>query len=98
VHHVGVRDAVAAQRRGDGVDDAVARGQQRGRYHRADFDMEGSLVLSYGGEEYVAATVISPGRGPVQRAEIVTGTAHTAFQMRRALDRQAAAVRDFPAH
>ena len=70
----------------------------RVRYHRADFDVEESLVLSYGGEEYVAATVIYPGRGPAQRTEIATGTAHTGFQMRRALNQQAAAVRNFLPH
>jgi hypothetical protein len=66
-------------------------------YHRADLDVEESLVLSYGGEEYVTATVVSPRAAdePARHTEIGTDTAHTGFQMRRALDRQALAVREF---
>src|ERR1700761_3760546 len=66
-------------------------------YHRADLDVEESLILSYGGEEYVTATVVHPGAGqrPARRTEISADTAHTGFQMRRALDRQARAVQEF---
>jgi hypothetical protein len=63
------------------------------RYRRGDLALEISLVLSYMGEEYVAATVVSGDTGPSRRTQIGSGTAHTGYQMRRALDRQAAAVR-----
>jgi hypothetical protein len=68
----------------------------RVRYHRADLDVEESLILSYGGEEYVTATVVyaSAAQEPGRRTEIGADTAHTGFQMRRGLDRQAQAVRD----
>jgi hypothetical protein len=66
-------------------------------YHRSDLDVEESLILSYGGEEHVTASVVhpSPVSGSAGRTEISTGTAHTGFQMRRALDRHAQALREF---
>ena len=66
------------------------------RYHRADLDVEASLVLSYGGEEYVTATVVYPGvaQEPARRTEVGTDTARTGFQLRRGLDRQAQAIRE----
>lgn len=65
-------------------------------YHRSDLDVEESLILSYGGEEYVTASVVhsSLGSGPGHRTQLSMGTAHTGFQMRRALDRDARALRE----
>jgi hypothetical protein len=70
------------------------------RYHRADLDVEESLILSYGGEEYVTAAVVYPIRDQARarRTEIGADTAHTGFQLRRALDRQAQAVRELLTH
>jgi hypothetical protein len=67
---------------------------RRVRYRRNDLTVEISLVLSYMGEEYVATTLVSGDRsGSVRRTQIGSNTAHTGYQMRRALDRQAEAVR-----
>jgi hypothetical protein len=69
---------------------------RRVRYKRPDLAFEISLVLSYMGmgEEYVATDLVSEdASGSVRRTEIGTSTAHTGYQMRRALDRQAEAVR-----
>jgi len=66
----------------------------RVRYGRADLAFEISLVLSYMGEEYVATDVLSEDdSGSVCRTQIGSTTAHTGYQMRHALDRQAEAVR-----
>jgi hypothetical protein len=66
-------------------------------YHRSDLDVEESLILSYGGEEHVTVSVVhsSSVSGSVGRIEVSMGTAHTGFQMRRALDRHAEALREF---
>jgi hypothetical protein len=66
-------------------------------YHRSDLDVQESLVLSYGGEEYVMADVVHPSSacGPATRTKLSEATAHTGFQMRRALDRHAQALREF---
>ena len=67
---------------------------RRVRYQRTGCAIEISLVLSYMGEEYVATELVSEdGSGSVRRTQIGSGTAHTGYQMRRALDRQAEAVR-----
>jgi hypothetical protein len=67
---------------------------RRVRYERTDLAVEISLVLSYMGEEYVAAHLVSEDdSGSVRRTEIGSSTAHTGYQMRRALDQQADAVR-----
>jgi hypothetical protein len=67
---------------------------RRVRYQRTGLAIEVSLVLSYMGEEYVATGLVSEdGSGSVRRAQIGSGAAHTGYQMRRALDRQAEAVR-----
>jgi hypothetical protein len=68
----------------------------RVRYHRSDLDVEASLVLSYGGEEYVTVRLLHADdlTGAARRTEVATSTAHTGYQMRRALDRHAQAVRD----
>ena len=67
---------------------------RRVRYMRSDLAVEISLVLSYMGEEYVATHLVSEDdSGSVRRTEIGSRTAHTGYQMRRALDRQAEAVR-----
>ena len=62
-------------------------------YHRGDLEMRESLVLSYGGEEYVTAHLEH--KNPARRTELHAGTAHTGFQMWRALDRHALALREF---
>jgi len=65
------------------------------RYQRPGCAVEISLVLSYMGEEHVAIELVSDdGSGPVRRTHIGSGTAHTGYQMRRALDRQAETVRN----
>ena len=61
-------------------------------YHRGDLDVIETLLLSYGGEEYVTTTLLR--QNPARRAELAAGTAHTGFQMRRALDRHAQALRE----
>lgn len=67
---------------------------RRVRFRRADLAVEISLVLSYMGEEYVAADLVTEDEpGSVRRAELGRGTAHTGYQMRCALDLQARAVR-----
>jgi hypothetical protein len=67
---------------------------RRVRYERTDLAVEISLVLSYMGEEYVAAHLVSEDDfGSVRRTEIGSSAAHTGYQMRRALDQQADAVR-----
>jgi hypothetical protein len=65
-------------------------------YHRSDLDVEESLILSYGGEEYVMASLVhsSPAPGPGHHTQVSTGVAHTGFQMRRALDRHAQELRE----
>jgi hypothetical protein len=65
-------------------------------YHRADLDVEERLILSYGGEELVAATVVYPrvAQQPASRIKVGADTAHTGFQLRRGLDRQAQAIRE----
>jgi hypothetical protein len=66
-------------------------------YHRSDLDVRESLILSYGGEEYVMADVVhlNPAGGPAMRTNLSEATAHTGFQMRQALDRQAQVLREF---
>ena len=61
-------------------------------YHRGDLDVMATLILSYGGEEYVTTNLLR--QNPARRAELTAGTAHTGFQMRRALDRHAQALRE----
>ena len=63
-------------------------------YHRADLRVEASLVLSYGGEEYVTLAAMYP-RGSARRIELGEDAAHTGFQLQRALDRQTRALREF---
>jgi hypothetical protein len=64
------------------------------RYHRGTVTLEASLVLWYMGEEYVAtAQVTNDPDGAARRAEIARNTAHTGYQMRRALRLHAEAVR-----
>jgi hypothetical protein len=68
--------------------------RRRVRYTRSGLAVEISLVLSYMGEEHVAADLVSEDdSGAIRRTPIGSVTAHTGYQMRRALDRQAAAVR-----
>jgi len=67
---------------------------RRVRYGRAGLVVEVSLVLSYMGEKYVATDVLSQDDcAAVRRTQVGPGTAHTGYQMRRALDRQADALR-----
>jgi hypothetical protein len=65
-------------------------------YHRKDLAVEASLVLDYGGEEYVTVELLhnDDPSGVARRTQVATGPAHTGYQMRRALDGQAQAVRD----
>jgi hypothetical protein len=62
-------------------------------YHRGGTTIEASLVFWYMGEEYVATVQVTddPG-GRTRRTEIARHTAHTGYQMRRALKLQAQAV------
>jgi len=66
-------------------------------YHRSDLDVEESLILSYGGEEYVTADVVhsSAGSSAPTRIKVSAGTVHTGFQMRQTLDRNTRALREF---
>jgi len=67
---------------------------RRVRYWRTGLAIEITLVLSYMGEEYVATELVSEDdSGSVRRTQIGSGAAHTGYQMRRALDRQAKTVR-----
>jgi len=61
-------------------------------YHRGDLDVIEALILSYGGEEDVTADLVR--QSPRGRTELPAGTAHTGYQMRRALDRHAEALRE----
>ena len=64
------------------------------RYHRTGLAVEISLVLSYMGEEYVATELVFEDESrAIRRTRIGSSTAHTGYQMRRALDQQAEAVR-----
>ena len=66
---------------------------RRVRFERADVDIEISLVLSYMGDEYVVSDlVVADSSGSVRRTKIRQDTAHTCYQMRRALDLQAKAI------
>jgi hypothetical protein len=77
----------------------VERGGSRGTmvsvsYRRGDVTIEVSLVFWYMGDEYVATARVVDGRhGAVRRSELGHNTAHTGYQMRRALRLQAQAVR-----
>lgn len=64
------------------------------RYHRADVTVQCQLVLAYSGEEYVSTSLLWAGDGPdhARRVKVGDNTAHTGYQMRRALDRHAEAV------
>lgn len=63
-------------------------------YHRAGTAIEASLVFWYMGEEYVATTqIVDAADGIERRTEIGHDTAHTGYQMRRALKLHADAVR-----
>jgi hypothetical protein len=67
---------------------------RRVRFERADLAVEVSLELSYGDEEYVTAVLVTADdSGSRRRVEIERRTAHTGYQMRRALDLQADAIR-----
>lgn len=60
---------------------------RRVHFARPDLAVDISLVLSYMGEEYVAADLVAEDEsGSARRTEIGRGTAHTGYQMRHALD------------
>jgi hypothetical protein len=64
------------------------------RYRRRDIVIEVSLVFWYMGEEYVATTqCVDLPDGAARRTEVARNTAHTGYQMRRALKLQAEVVR-----
>jgi hypothetical protein len=65
------------------------------RYRREGVTIEASLVLSYMAEEYVVTRLVRDDPpGATHHSEIGHNTAHTGYQMRRALELQAGAVRD----
>jgi hypothetical protein len=67
---------------------------RRVRFERRDVAVEVSLVLSYMGDEYVASDlIVLDDTGSTRRTSIGHNTAHTGYQMRRALDLQAKAIR-----
>ncbi|MEU8830789.1 MULTISPECIES: hypothetical protein [unclassified Streptomyces] len=64
------------------------------QYRRRDLAVEVFLLLAYAGEEYVATRLSLGGGSNPREQEVGSHTAHTAYAMRRALDRQAEALRD----
>jgi len=53
-----------------------------------------TLLLSYGGEEYLyTSLVVTDSEGHPNRSEIGSHTTHTGYQMRRALARHPDALR-----
>lgn len=64
------------------------------RYYRAEVTVQCQLVLAYGGEEHVCTSLLWAGDGPrdTRRVKVGDNSAHTGYQMRRALDRHAEAV------
>ena len=64
------------------------------QYRRRDLAVEVFLLLAYAGEEYVATRLSLGGGSNPRKQEVGSHTAHTAYAMRRALDRQAEALRD----
>jgi hypothetical protein len=74
--------------------DARIPGNRSVLYHRADATVETMLVFWYGGEEYVDTVITWKADGPDGERRVSAGhiTAHTGYQMRRALDRHAQAL------
>lgn len=70
------------------------------RYHRGDVTVDTSLVLAYAGEEYVHTSLLWARGAPIRSRRVTVGedTAHTGYQMRRALDKHAQATPDLLAH
>ena len=67
---------------------------RRVRFERADLAVEVSLDLSYAGQEYVTAVLVAADESGSRRPRTIEQrTAHTGYQMRRALDLQAEAIR-----
>ncbi|MET7552144.1 MULTISPECIES: hypothetical protein [unclassified Streptomyces] len=64
------------------------------QYRRRDLAVEVFLLLAYAGEEHVATRLSLGGGSKPRQQEVGSHTAHTAYAMRRALDRQAEALRD----
>jgi hypothetical protein len=64
------------------------------RYHRVDVAVRSRLILAYGGEEYVDTSLLwaDGDSGGIRRVEVGEDSAHTGYQMRRALGRHAQAV------
>lgn len=62
------------------------------RYSRGGLGAEISLVLTYMGEEYISTVITRDDPPGLRRDEIGHDTAHTGYQMRRALDRRSEAV------
>jgi hypothetical protein len=63
-------------------------------YRRGDVAIRSLLILAYGGEEYVETSLLrTEGEsGEARQVEVGRDTAHTGYQMRRALDRHAQAI------
>jgi hypothetical protein len=65
------------------------------RYTRSDAEVETSIVLWYMGEEYVTTLLCRKDVADADgRITVGTNTAHKGHEMRKALDRQTAALRD----
>lgn len=63
-------------------------------FELADLAVEVSLELSHAGEEYVTAVLVTANESGSRRStETEQRTAHTGYQMRRALDLQDEAIR-----
>jgi hypothetical protein len=61
---------------------------------RGEITIEAALVLAYGGVEHVTTTFVTTKQtAQMQVAQLGEDTAHTGYQMRRALDRRAEAIR-----
>ncbi|MFD0035779.1 hypothetical protein ACWGDS_30720 [Streptomyces sp. NPDC055059] len=64
------------------------------RYHRGDVTVDTSLILTYAGEEYVCTSLLWARNAPNRARRVTVGedTAHTGYQMRRALEKHAQAT------
>jgi hypothetical protein len=66
------------------------------RYHRSDMTIEMAHVVGFMGEDYVYTRRRTPGgdlAGKDDWIELGTNTTHTGYQLRRAIDLQAKAIR-----
>ncbi|MCI3272475.1 hypothetical protein [Streptomyces cylindrosporus] len=70
------------------------------RYRRSDVTIETALILAYAGEEYVHTRLRWAQESPNRNrcVEMDNVTAHTGYQMRRALDRHAQTLSELLKH